>query len=258
MVAFVMAYSFTEPISKNSRVDQNHSRTEEKSHLEDVDPEDLENTPPMMVPMADILNHVARNNARLTFDTDALRMISVCDIKEVRRDISTVTFLGCWEGSARIAIIVCLLREVPQKLVFVCVKSMSFENSHGGCGWREWGLILSWLIKRNVTLREHACGVCVWDTENWLGLFATVFDDVLLICWSSGRGSIQHIWRAGKLAPASHVWLCRVFPQQPLWHSEWYSEVFQEHFLCNFSLQGIKVINQLLGNYNRSRQTQMF
>ncbi|XP_025106727.1 N-lysine methyltransferase SETD6-like isoform X2 [Pomacea canaliculata] len=96
MVAFVMAYSFTEPISKNSRVDQNHSRTEEKSHLEDVDPEDLENTPPMMVPMADILNHVARNNARLTFDTDALRMISVCDIKEGEEVFNTYGELANW------------------------------------------------------------------------------------------------------------------------------------------------------------------
>lgn len=61
MVAFVMAYSFTEP-----------------------PPDEFEDSPPpMMVPMADILNHVAKNNAHLSFETDALKMVAIKPIKKV-------------------------------------------------------------------------------------------------------------------------------------------------------------------------------
>ncbi|XP_071949120.1 N-lysine methyltransferase setd6-like [Antedon mediterranea] len=58
MVAFVMSYSFTEP------------------------PNDVDRppTPPMMVPMADILNHVSKHNACLEFDQDCLRMVTTCKI----------------------------------------------------------------------------------------------------------------------------------------------------------------------------------
>lgn len=70
MVAFVMAYSFYEPATIDS-------------DDEDSDDDEAE-TPvlPMMVPLADILNHVARNNAALTFEVDALHMMSVRDIKQ--------------------------------------------------------------------------------------------------------------------------------------------------------------------------------
>ena len=38
---------------------------------------------PMMVPMADILNHVADNNAHLDFGKDSLKMTAVKPIKLV-------------------------------------------------------------------------------------------------------------------------------------------------------------------------------
>ena len=61
MVAFVMAYSFTEPPAN----------------------EFDDSPPPMMVPMADILNHVAKNNARLSYETEALKMVATKPIKKV-------------------------------------------------------------------------------------------------------------------------------------------------------------------------------
>ena len=70
MVAFVMAYSFTE------RAQQEEDEDEEE--------EDSGNPPPMMVPMADILNHIAKNNAHLNFEKDALKMVAVKNIKKVK------------------------------------------------------------------------------------------------------------------------------------------------------------------------------
>ena len=61
MVAFVMAYSFTEPPAN----------------------EFDDSPPPMMVPMADILNHVAKNNAHLSYETEALKMVATKPIKKV-------------------------------------------------------------------------------------------------------------------------------------------------------------------------------
>ena len=69
MVAFVLAYSFTEP----------------PPPVDDDDDEDEEATPspPMMVAMADILNHVAKNNAGLRFGKDSLKMVSTKKITKV-------------------------------------------------------------------------------------------------------------------------------------------------------------------------------
>ena len=70
MVAFVMAYSFTEPA------------------IEDGDDEDVGVTsPPMMVPVADILNHIAKNNARLSFEKDCLKMVTLRKIHKVLKSI---------------------------------------------------------------------------------------------------------------------------------------------------------------------------
>ncbi|XP_061578714.1 N-lysine methyltransferase setd6 isoform X2 [Cololabis saira] len=67
LVAFVMAYSFTEP------------RGEDGDEEEDDEEEDEEEAPgpPMMVPMADMLNHVSRHNAQLEFTADSLKMVSM-------------------------------------------------------------------------------------------------------------------------------------------------------------------------------------
>ena len=40
-------------------------------------------SPPMMVPMADVLNHVAKNNAKLKFGKENLKMVSCQPIKKV-------------------------------------------------------------------------------------------------------------------------------------------------------------------------------
>jgi SET domain-containing protein 6 len=66
-----MAYSFTEP---------------EREEDSDIDTEDMPITksPPMMVPVADILNHIAKNNASLQFGKESLKMVSTRDIRKVR------------------------------------------------------------------------------------------------------------------------------------------------------------------------------
>jgi len=71
-VAFVMAYSFTEPTKDTSTRDSESSTDSVQQKL-----------PPMMVPMADILNHVAKNNARLDFGVKSLKMVATRPIAEV-------------------------------------------------------------------------------------------------------------------------------------------------------------------------------
>ncbi|WAR03817.1 SETD6-like protein [Mya arenaria] len=77
MVAFVMAYSFTEPLG-----------------LEEG--EESAKTMPMMVPLADILNHVANNNAHLKFEKNALKMVATCNIKKDEEVFNTYGELANW------------------------------------------------------------------------------------------------------------------------------------------------------------------
>lgn len=75
-VAFVMSYSFTEPV--NNKKDSGCS-----TDNDDEKEEELMN-PPMMVPMADMLNHVTKHNAKLTFGKDALKMVTIRNISKVQ------------------------------------------------------------------------------------------------------------------------------------------------------------------------------
>ena len=72
-----MAYSFTEPI-----VDDDSSSSDSDNDDEQT-MECRPTNPPMMVPVADILNHVAANNARLDFGTDSLKMVATQAIAAV-------------------------------------------------------------------------------------------------------------------------------------------------------------------------------
>ena len=73
MVAFVMAYSFTEPAD----IDDDDDENEETGRMT------VKSTTPMMVPLADALNHIAKNNAHLKFGTEKLSMVATRDIKQV-------------------------------------------------------------------------------------------------------------------------------------------------------------------------------
>ncbi|KAM9753401.1 N-lysine methyltransferase setd6 [Menidia menidia] len=64
LVAFVMAYSFQEPQEEED--DEDEEEEEEKAP-----------NPPVMVPMADMLNHVSDHNANLEFTADSLKMVCV-------------------------------------------------------------------------------------------------------------------------------------------------------------------------------------
>ncbi|XP_022108873.1 N-lysine methyltransferase setd6-like isoform X2 [Acanthaster planci] len=96
LVAFVMAYSFTSP-----------KQTSESAHEESVDDdaeegvddeaEDVPTLLTMMVPMADILNHVAKNNARLQFGQSRLSMIATRDINKDEEIFNTYGELPNWQ-----------------------------------------------------------------------------------------------------------------------------------------------------------------
>ncbi|XP_029651312.1 N-lysine methyltransferase SETD6 [Octopus sinensis] len=78
MVAFVMAYSFMEPTNP----------------MLDSSDEDQVTAPPMMVPVADILNHVANHNAELSYEVSCLKMITVKDIQKGEEVYNTYGMLS--------------------------------------------------------------------------------------------------------------------------------------------------------------------
>ncbi|XP_062442332.1 N-lysine methyltransferase SETD6 [Rhea pennata] len=77
LVAFVMAYSFQEP-------------------LEDDEDEKGPN-PPMMVPVADILNHVANHNANLEYAPKCLRMVTTQPISKGQEIFNTYGQMANWQ-----------------------------------------------------------------------------------------------------------------------------------------------------------------
>ena len=76
MAAFVMAYSFTEQDS--SKDDDDDDDDDDNNEVKSND------SAPVMVPMADILNHISNNNAHLEFGAESLTMVATQDIHKVR------------------------------------------------------------------------------------------------------------------------------------------------------------------------------
>ncbi|XP_029991533.1 N-lysine methyltransferase setd6 isoform X2 [Sphaeramia orbicularis] len=83
LVAFVMAYSFQEPL-------------EEDDDDEDEEEEETPN-PPMMVPMADMLNHISNHNANLEFTPDSLKMVCVRPIHKGEEVFNTYGQMANWQ-----------------------------------------------------------------------------------------------------------------------------------------------------------------
>lgn len=79
LVAFVMAYSFQEP-----------------NEGEDED-EDEEPNPPMMVPVADMLNHVSNHNANLEYTPECLKMVAVRPIGKGEEIFNTYGQMANWQ-----------------------------------------------------------------------------------------------------------------------------------------------------------------
>ncbi|XP_066506130.1 N-lysine methyltransferase setd6 [Hoplias malabaricus] len=79
LVAFIMAYSFQEP-------------AEEEDEEEDEVP-----NPPMMVPMADMLNHVCNHNANLEYTHDCLKMVAVRQIRKGEEVFNTYGQMANWQ-----------------------------------------------------------------------------------------------------------------------------------------------------------------
>ncbi|KAG7468617.1 hypothetical protein MATL_G00145040 [Megalops atlanticus] len=78
LVAFVMAYSFQEP-------------------LEEEDENDEKDAFPMMVPMADMLNHVANHSANVVYTPDCLKMVSVRRIGTGEEVFNTYGEMANWQ-----------------------------------------------------------------------------------------------------------------------------------------------------------------
>ncbi|KAI4825506.1 hypothetical protein KUCAC02_021186 [Chaenocephalus aceratus] len=85
LVAFVMAYSFQEPQEEEDD-DKDEEEEEEKT------PYQL-----MMVPMADMLNHVSNHNAILEFTLDSLKMVCVRPIHKGEEVFNTYGQLANWQ-----------------------------------------------------------------------------------------------------------------------------------------------------------------
>ncbi|XP_029289055.1 N-lysine methyltransferase setd6 isoform X2 [Cottoperca gobio] len=86
LVAFVMAYSFQEPQVEEDDDDDDDEEEDEKTQ-----------NPPMMVPMADMLNHVSNHNANLEFTPDSLKMVSVRPIHKGEEVFNTYGQMANWQ-----------------------------------------------------------------------------------------------------------------------------------------------------------------
>ncbi|KAM6253178.1 N-lysine methyltransferase SETD6 [Porphyrio hochstetteri] len=78
LVAFVMAYSFQEP-------------------LEEEEEDEKGPNPPMMVPVADILNHVANHNANLEYSPRCLRMVTTQPVGKGQEIFNTYGQMANWQ-----------------------------------------------------------------------------------------------------------------------------------------------------------------
>ncbi|XP_062997555.1 N-lysine methyltransferase SETD6 [Elgaria multicarinata webbii] len=77
LVAFVMAYSFQEPL--------------------DEEEEEEEPNPPVMVPLADLLNHVANHNANLEYTPEFLKMVATQPICKGQEIFNTYGQMANWQ-----------------------------------------------------------------------------------------------------------------------------------------------------------------
>ncbi|KAM3869799.1 N-lysine methyltransferase setd6 [Diretmus argenteus] len=85
LVAFVMAYSFQEP------------QAEEDDDEEEEEEEEKAPNPPMMVPMADMLNHVSNHNANLEYTPESLKMVCVRPIRKGEEIFNTYGQMANWQ-----------------------------------------------------------------------------------------------------------------------------------------------------------------
>uniref|UniRef100_A0A665V2F2 N-lysine methyltransferase SETD6 n=1 Tax=Echeneis naucrates TaxID=173247 RepID=A0A665V2F2_ECHNA len=85
LVAFVMAYSFQEPQEVEDDDDDDDEEEEKAPH------------PPMMVPMADMLNHVSNHNANLEFTPDSLKMVCVRPVGKGEEVFNTYGQMANWQ-----------------------------------------------------------------------------------------------------------------------------------------------------------------
>uniref|UniRef100_A0A8C6YFA2 N-lysine methyltransferase SETD6 n=1 Tax=Naja naja TaxID=35670 RepID=A0A8C6YFA2_NAJNA len=77
LVAFVMAYSFQESLNEEE--------------------EEEEPNPPVMVPLADLLNHVANHNANLEYSPESLKMVTTKPVRKGQEIFNTYGEMANWQ-----------------------------------------------------------------------------------------------------------------------------------------------------------------
>ncbi|XP_026570104.1 N-lysine methyltransferase SETD6 isoform X1 [Pseudonaja textilis] len=77
LVAFVMAYSFQETLNEEE--------------------EEEEPNPPVMVPLADLLNHVANHNANLEYSPESLKMVTTKPVRKGQEIFNTYGEMANWQ-----------------------------------------------------------------------------------------------------------------------------------------------------------------
>ncbi|KAM7147014.1 N-lysine methyltransferase SETD6 isoform 2-T2 [Macrochelys suwanniensis] len=103
LVAFVMAYRrwlWRSHFSVPSEVARRPLAVTDPSFQEPLDEEDedeKEPNPPMMVPMADILNHVANHNANLEYSLECLKMVTTQPIGKGQEIFNTYGQMANWQ-----------------------------------------------------------------------------------------------------------------------------------------------------------------
>ncbi|XP_056455121.1 N-lysine methyltransferase setd6 [Gadus chalcogrammus] len=88
LVAFIMAYSFQEPLEEEEDKEESDDDEEEEEKASNL---------PMMVPMADMLNHVSNHNAHLEYTPEFLKMICVRPIRKGQEVFNTYGQMANWQ-----------------------------------------------------------------------------------------------------------------------------------------------------------------
>ncbi|XP_038059813.1 N-lysine methyltransferase setd6-like [Patiria miniata] len=132
LVAFVMAYSFSAPKKTSDSPQEDGEDDENDEEDEDIDDDEDEagTTLTMMVPMADILNHVAKNNARLQFGQTRLSMVATKDIKKDEEVFNTYGELPNWQLLQMYGFV----EQYPENIYDTVDLPLTHVKDQSGCG----------------------------------------------------------------------------------------------------------------------------
>jgi len=155
-----MAYSFTEPTKDTLRADSESSSDSVECKV-----------PPMMVPVADVLNHVTENNAKLIFGIDSLKMVATRPIDEV----FTLWICKIIKQLCQYILLMLLQSKLLTlqgitKLIHVQMCKMVHYLEHGNSyGWMSCLTTQRWVFLAKVKneSRSFVCSVSPYPLSHW-------------------------------------------------------------------------------------------